>query len=458
MSFEDRTPPRSRGYMTAQAGKSYVTRAIRLPVQRYIHTESIGAFVLLAMTLLALAWANSPWRESYHSLTHTYLTLDAALFSIDLSIEKWVNDGLMAIFFFVVGLEIKREIMHGQLSTLRRAALPVVAAIGGMVVPAAVYLAFNPSGEAMRGWGVPMATDIAFAMGVLAILGRRAPQELRVFLLGLAVVDDLGAIAVIAIAYTESIDFTSLAIAGALVAVMFASYRLGFGYAVVTAALSLMIWAAVLKTGIHATVAGVVIGALMPSQPNYNQREFGEEADALMAEYHTAVAAGDRDRSEAIIGEMEELSQGTEAPLERLERLMHPWASYVILPIFALVNAGIDFRGAESEIRFSNSVLIGVFAGLLVGKVVGITLFPWAASKLGVVDLPENVTWTHVIGVGFVAGVGFTVAIFISGLAFEDAGLVATAKLGILLASLAAGLAGYLILRFWRRGDESGGR
>ena len=452
MSFEDRTPPRSRGYMTAQAGKSYVTRAIRLPVQRYIHTESIGAFVLLAMTLLALAWANSPWRESYHSLTHTHLTLDAALFSIDLSIEKWVNDGLMAIFFFVVGLEIKRELMHGQLSTMRRAALPVVAAIGGMVVPAAVYLAFNPSGEAMRGWGVPMATDIAFAMGVLAILGRRAPQELRVFLLGLAVVDDLGAIAVIAIAYTESIDFTSLAIAGALVTVMFASYRLGFGYAVVTAALSLMIWAAVLKTGIHATVAGVVIGALMPSQPNYNQREFGEEADALMAEYHTAIAAGDRDRSEAIIGEMEELSQGTEAPLERLERLMHPWASYVILPIFALVNAGIDFRGAESEIRFSNSVLIGVFAGLLVGKVVGITLFPWAASKLGVVDLPANVTWTHVIGVGFVAGVGFTVAIFISGLAFDDAGLVATAKLGILLASLAAGLAGFLILRFWRRG------
>ena len=447
MSFEDRTPPRSRGYMTAQAGKSIVTRAIRLPVQRYIHTESIGAFALLAMTLLALAWANSPWREGYHSLRETHLTLDAALFSIDLSIEKWVNDGLMAIFFFVIGLEIKRELLHGQLSTPRRAALPVVAAIGGMVVPAAIYLALNPSGEAMRGWGIPMATDIAFAMGVLALLGRRAPQELRVFLLGLAVVDDLGAIAVIAIAYTETIDFTSLAIAGALVAVMFASYRLGFGYAIVTAALSLMIWAAVLKTGIHATIAGVVIGALMPSQPNYNQSEFGEEADALMAEYHTSVAAGDRDRAEAIIGELEELSQGTEAPLERLERLIHPWTSYVILPIFALVNAGIDFRGAESEIRFSNSVLIGVFAGLLIGKVVGITLFPWAASKLGAVDLPEHVTWNHVIGVGFVAGVGFTVAIFISGLAFEDAGVVATAKLGILLASLAAGLAGYLMLR-----------
>lgn len=440
--------------MAAQSEKSYATRAIRLPVQRYLHTESISAFVLLAMTLLALGWANSPWREQYHSLIETHLTLDAALFSIDMSIEKWVNDGLMAIFFFVVGLEIKRELMHGQLSTPRRAALPIVAALGGMVVPAAIYLAFNPSGESMRGWGIPMATDIAFALGVLALLGRRAPQELRVFLLGLAVVDDLGAIAVIAIAYTESIDFRSLAIAGALISIMFASHRLGFSYAVVTAALSLLIWAAVLKTGIHATVAGVVIGALMPSQPNYNQREFGEEAEALIAEYRTAVAAGDRDRAEAIIGSLEELSQGTEAPLERLERLIHPWASYVILPIFALVNAGIDFRGAESEIRFSNSVLIGVSAGLLLGKVAGITLFPWLASKTGAVELPGNVTWKHVIGVGFVAGVGFTVAIFISGLAFEDAGLVTTAKLGILLSSLAAGLAGFLILRFWTRSES----
>ena len=451
MSFPDRTPPRSKGYMTAQAETSYVTRAIRLPVQKFIHTESISALVLLAMTLLALAWANSPWREQYHSLLETHLTLDAAIFSIDLSIEKWVNDGLMAIFFFVVGLEIKRELLHGQLSTLRRAALPVVAAAGGMVVPAAIYLALNPSGEAMRGWGIPMATDIAFALGVLALLGRRAPQELRVFLLGLAVVDDLGAIAVIAIAYTETIDFTTLAVAGALVTIMIASHRLGFGYAIVTAALSLMIWAAVLKTGIHATVAGVIIGAVMPSRPNYNKSEFGKEADALMAEYHTSIAAGDRDGAEAIIGELEELSQGTEAPLERLERLIHPWTSYVILPIFALVNAGIDFRGAEGEIRLDNAVLTGVIAGLLVGKVVGITLFPWLASKFGISELPPNVTWKHVIGVGFVAGIGFTVAIFIAGLAFENDGIVATAKLGILLASLASGLAGYLILRFWRR-------
>ena len=441
--------------MTAQAEKSYVTRAIRLPVQKYIHTESISALVLLAMTLLALAWANSPWREQYHNLLETHLTVDAAIFSIDLSIEKWVNDGLMAIFFFVVGLEIKRELLHGQLSTLRRAALPIVAAAGGMIVPAAIYLALNPSGENMRGWGIPMATDIAFALGVLALLGRRAPQELRVFLLGLAVVDDLGAIAVIAIAYTETINMTSLAIAGALVAIMLASHRLGFGYAVVTAALSLMLWAAVLKTGIHATVAGVVIGAIMPSRPIYGRNEFGQEASALISEYHTYSGAGDRDRSEAIIGELEELSQGTEAPLERLERLMHPWTSYVILPIFALVNAGIDFSGAEGEIRLGNSVLTGVIAGLLVGKVVGITAFPWIASKLGIVELPPSVSWSDVIGVGFVAGIGFTVAIFIAGLAFDTDDLVATAKLAILLASLAAGLAGYLMLRFCRRGAET---
>ena len=444
-------PPRSRGTLRAQAERSYVTRSILLPVQHYLHTESIGGIVLLVATVVALAWSNSPWSANYHHILETHLKLDVGIFLVDLSVEEWINDGLMALFFFVIGLEIKREVMFGQLSTLRSAALPAVAAIGGMVVPAGIYLLLNLGGDGMRGWGIPMATDIAFALGVLALLGRRIPMQLRVFMLGLAVVDDLGAIAVIAIAYTETIDFGQLGMAAGLIVAMIVANRLGLRQPPVTAGLAFLIWVVVLKSGVHATVAGVLIAGLTPAKPMFSREEFAEESDALLAEYRTAMVSGDRERAEAILGEIEEISQATEPPLERLERTIHPWASYVILPLFALANAGIEFSGDALRQAASSSVTIGVFGGLVVGKLVGITLFPWVASRLGLVELPRAISWLHVAGVGLVGGIGFTVAIFVTGLAFDDQVIVDNAKMGILAASLAAGVLGYGLLRFAAR-------
>ena len=406
---------------------------------------------MLAATIVALVWANSPWYDQYHSILKTHLALDLALFSVDLSVQHWINDGLMAVFFFVVGLEIKREALFGHFSSVRRAALPAVAALGGMVIPAAFYLIFNIGSDGARGWGIPMATDIAFALGILALLGRRVPMELRVFLLGLAVVDDLGAIIVIAVAYTESISFPHLAMVAGLVIVTIIANRVGFSHAAVTAALGFLIWVAMLKSGVHATIAGVIFGLLTSSRSHFSRERFADESESLIAEYRQAIADGDSERSEAILGELEELAQGTESPMERLERLTHPWASYVILPVFALANAGLHFSGVELGSVVSSGVTIGVIAGLLVGKVVGIIVFPWVASRFGIVDLPRYVTWTHVIGAGFLGGIGFTVAIFISGLAFSDPTLVLNAQFGIMCASALAGLLGYSILRLVSR-------
>ena len=451
-------PPRSRGTLRAQADHSLVSRAIMMPAQRFIHTEAIGGIVLLAATIAALALANSPLASDYHHILEHHLTLNVGLFTVDLTVEEWINDGLMAIFFFVVGLEIKREVVRGQLSTLRTATLPVVAAIGGMVVPAAIYLALNvgEGGEAARGWGIPMATDIAFALGILALLGRRIPSELRVFMLGLAVVDDLGAIAVIAFAYTETIDFAQLGIAAALAVAVIVANRLGMRQPAVTAALAFFIWVAVLKSGVHATVAGVLIAVLTPSTPETEGEEFAKESEILLAEYRTSLVAGDRDRAEVALGEMEHLVHTTESPLERLERLLHPWTSYVILPAFALANAGIHFSGGGFNDALSSSVAIGVAAGLVIGKPLGIVLFPFAASRLGLVSLPAAVRWSHVLGVGFVGGIGFTVAIFVTGLAFNQAPeLIDYGKLAVLGASVVAGLLGYTILRFASRSVRS---
>ncbi len=440
-----------------QAERSIVSRAIMLPVQQYIHTETIGGLVLLIAAAVAIGWANSPWSDQYHHILEHHLTLNAGLFKVELSIEEWINDGLMAIFFFVVGLEIKREILHGQLSTPRRAALPVVAAFGGMVVPATLYLSLNAGGEAVRGWGIPMATDIAFALGALALVGRRMPLELRILLLGLAVVDDLGAIMVIAVFYSESLNLMQLGIAAVLIVAMLLANRFGFSHAPVTAALAFLIWVAVLKSGVHATVAGVLIGALTPTRPSFSRDEFAEESEGLLAEYRASLIIDGDDRTETILGEFEELVKGTESPLERLERMIHPWSSYVILPVFALANAGIPVSAEGIRAAASNQVTLGVALGLVVGKVVGITLFPWVASRFGLAELPDNVSWTHIVGVGLLGGIGFTVAIFIAGLAFDSPSLVNDAKIGIMGASLMAGLMGYAALRFFARPPASGG-
>ena len=451
-------PPRSRGTLSRQADRSYFTRTIRLPAQSFIHTEALSGVVLLAATVAALVWANSPWSDSYHRLWDTRLVLDVALFEVSKPLEAWVNDGLMAIFFFVVGLEIKRELLYGELSSPGKAALPAFAAVGGMVMPAIIYLSINGGGDAGEGWAIPMATDIAFALGVLALLGRRCPTELRVFLLGLAVVDDLGVIFVISVAYTDSVELVQFGIAAGIVGALLALSRLGINHASVTAVLGFLLWVAVLKSGVHATVAGVVMAALTPAKPSYSQEDFAASSERLMTDYRQALEQGDVERCEVILGHMEELSQGTEAPLERLERLVHPWTSYLVLPVFALANAGIEFSGHIISEAASSSLTVGVIVALILGKVVGIAGFSWIATRLGIAELSRDVSWGHVVGVGFLGGIGFTVAIFVTGLAFDQGGLGELSKIGILVASLLSGALGYLVLRFVTSGSRQGRR
>ena len=427
---------------------SYLVQAVRVPIQSYIHTEEVGAVILLLGAAAALAWANSPWSESYESFWHTKVSFDIILFAVTEDLRHLVNDALMAVFFFLVGLEIKRELLHGELSTVRKAALPAFAAAGGMVMPALVYLLFNWSGEGANGWGVPMATDIAFALGVLALLGKRMPAELRVFLLGLAVVDDLGVIAVIATFYTDTINWTDLALGVATFALIAGCIRLGARSLGLYLIMSFVMWLFFLESGVHATLVGVLVAAIVPSQPDLHRREYAAVIEDLLHDFRLAMENGDEERAEAIVERIERLSQGTEGPLERLEEMVHPWVSFVILPTFALANAGIVFTADTLSDALASSVTLGIAAGLLVGKALGIFGMTWLAVRLGIGQLPSGVDWRHVLGVGFLGGIGFTVAIFVSAIAFSDHTVVDQAKMGVFGSSLLAGAAGYLFLRF----------
>jgi len=440
-------PPRSRGSMRAWAERSYIVRQVLLPAQAFIHTQVVSGAVLLAAALAAIVWANSPWQESYFDLWDTTIIVDVSLFSIEEDLRHWVNEGLMVFFFFVVALEIKRELAHGELSDRRRAALPVAAALGGMVLPAAIYLALNGGGDGARGWGIPMATDIAFALGVLALLGPRIPSEVRILLLAIAIVDDIGAILVIAAFYSESISPEALGVAALLFLLVVGMIRGGLRNLVPYFIVGALAWVAMLKSGIHPTITGVLLGALVPATPYFGEKTFMESAQGLMERFREAINSGDKETGEALLGQMEELTQGTEAPLERLERTFHPWISYIVIPVFALANAGVELSGDLLRDAASSSVTLGIVLGLLAGKLLGIVGFSWLAVRLGLGSLPRGVGWRHLAGVGLLAGIGFTVSLFITGLAFEDLELVSEAKIGILGASVVAGAAGYGFLR-----------
>ena len=326
-------------------------RSLRGPIQTYIHTEEVGAVILLLAAATALGWANSPWSESYADFWHTHISFDIHIFAISENLGHFVNDGLMAVFFFIVGLEIKRELLHGELSSFRKAIVPVAAAIGGMAAPALLYVAFNGTGEGSAGWGIPMATDIAFALGILALLGKRIPAELRVFLLGLAVVDDLGAIAVIAIFYSDAISWVDLGLAVAIFGVIAACVRFGVGSFGFYLILSVVMWQFLLESGIHATLAGVALAAIVPSKPTLQRKNYAATVDTLLKEFQTAMENGDEEEAQTIVEEIERLSRGTEGPMERIEGVVHPWVSFLILPLFALANAGIVFTSDTSRKR-----------------------------------------------------------------------------------------------------------
>lgn len=427
---------------------SYLVRAVRAPIQNFIHTEEIGAMVLLAAAAAALGWANSPWSDSYYDFWHTYVSFDIHIFAISENLGHLVNEGLMAVFFFVVGLEIKRELLHGELSSFRKATVPVFAAIGGMAAPALIYLVFNRSGDGVVGWGVPMATDIAFALGVLALLGRRLPAELRVFLLGLAVVDDLGAIAIIATFYTDAIHWTNLALGIALFAAIAVCIRLGIRSLGFYLILCVVMWQFFLESGIHATLAGVLVAAIIPSEPRLHRKDYAATVDDLLHDFRLAMENDDEEKAQTIVEQIEDLSRGTEGPMERLEGIVHPWVSFAILPIFALANAGIVFTSNTLSEAVASPITLGVAVALLAGNPLGVLGMTWLAVRLGIGQLPASVKWRHVLGTGFLAGIGFTVAIFISGIAFDDSALTDQAKVGIFGASIIAGVIGYLFLRF----------
>lgn len=425
-------------------GDTRLARVVARPMTRFLAQEAASGVLLLLATAIALIWANSAWSESYHHLWETEIEIAIGSWmpflheGHPLTLEMWVNDGLMVLFFFVVGLEIKAELVVGDLADPRQAALPAIAAVGGMAIPAAIYAVVNVAGDGvLGGWGVPMATDIAFAVGVLALLGKRVPQRLKLFVLTLAIVDDIGAIVVIAIFYTSELSFGWLGIAVLgliLVAVM---RRLRIWYIPMYVLVGVVVWYATFRSGVHATIAGVALGLMAPARPLLGTRMFESVEDVL---------SGDVVAPAAVRNANWKLKESLPIT-NRLTSLVSPWTSFFVIPIFAMANAGVGLSGEAITDAVSSPVTWGVILGLVVGKPLGIFLFTGFAVRSGVASLPTGVSMRHVLGAGAVAGIGFTVALFISGLAFEDDAIIDQAIIGILSASVMATILGALILR-----------
>ncbi|HXE57951.1 MAG TPA: Na+/H+ antiporter NhaA [Gemmatimonadales bacterium] len=429
-------------------GATPIERALR-PVYEFARYEASSGLVLLACAAVALAWANSPWAGAYTRLWDLPISLGVGAVTVRATLHQWINDGLMAVFFFVVGLEIKREILVGELATPRRAALPLAAAVGGMAVPAVVYAALNRAGPGAAGWGIPMATDIAFALGVLALLGPRAPAPLRVFLTALAIVDDIGAVSVIALFYTADLALPPLVAAGALLVLLLGCNAAGVRHPAAYALLGIALWLAVLESGVHATVAGVLLALTIPARTRIDAAQFvaqGREALDRFAVAGTAdadvlVSPAHQEAIQAI----EAAAEAAQAPLQRLEDKLHGVVAFGIMPLFALANAGVPLAGGGAEL--GGPIPLGVILGLVLGKPLGITAFAWLATRLRLADRPAGVTWAAIHGAGWLGGIGFTMSLFIAGLAFDDPSRLTQAKLGILTASAVAGATGWLVLR-----------
>ncbi len=435
--------------MATHAVKPLKDRFLR-PFSKFINNEASSGIVLMIAAVVALVWANSPWGQSYFSTWQTVFSLRFGSFVLEKPILLWINDGLMAVFFFLVGLEIKREILIGELASVRKATLPIVSAIGGMVVPALLYVIFTRGGDGSRGWGIPMATDIAFALGVLNLLGSRVPLALKVFLAAVAIVDDIGAVLVIAIFYSEEIKWALVGGGFAILAGLGVLNRLGARNPALYIIPGIVLWVLFLKSGIHATVAGVLLAMTIPTRVHLVPKEFSEEANSALQEFDKASDSKDRtlmnEDQQAAVHVLEEACEKAQMPLQRIEHGLQPFVSFCIMPVFALANAGVAFR-ADSISAFSDPVGLGILFGLLVGKPLGVVLAAWLAVKAGIASLPARVGWRQMTGVGVLAGIGFTMSLFITELAFKDVQHVETAKMGILAASLVAGTCGFLLLK-----------
>jgi NhaA family Na+:H+ antiporter len=421
---------------------------VRSLFQRFARLQASGGILLLVAAVLALIWANSGQADSYFKLLETDLAVTFGGAGLTKHLIKWINDGLMALFFFIVGLEIKREITVGELASPRRAALPLFAALGGMVGPAAIYTVLNFGTESMVGWAVPMATDIAFMLGLMALLGRRVPFSLRVFFTALAIGDDLGAVLVLAIFYTSGIAWSALGAAAVIVLILIALNALGVRNPLPYALLGLLLWVAFVQSGLHATIAGVVLALTIPSRMHVRSEAFMAQCIAILGGVEPEDQqdeAQHNDRRQAAAHALEAIAERMQSPAQRLEHALTPWATFFVLPIFALANAGVSFSGGMGEVLGSR-VALGVILGLVLGKPLGITLFTWFAVRLGIGEMPARVEWPQLISATFLAGIGFTMALFIANAAFKDPLTLDAAKLGILVASLLSGLAGFGLL------------
>jgi NhaA family Na+:H+ antiporter len=390
-----------------------------------------------------MAWANSPWAPGYFDLWELKLTVGVEQFALSKSLHHWINDGLMAVFFFLVGLEIKREFLVGELASARKAALPIAGALGGMLLPAGIYLALNAGGPGVRGWGIPMATDIAFAVGIMALLGDRVPIGLKVFLTALAIVDDLGAVLVIALFYTGDISFVALGLAGVFLAGLICLNLLGARHPLPYALLGAALWAAFLKSGIHATMAGVLAAMTVPARTRLDPRAFLDDARSLL---HVFEAEGEAHilrsgRRQAAVAALEAACEHVQSPMQRLEHSLLPWVRVFIMPVFALANAGVALNPQFAS-AFSDRITLGIIAGLVIGKPLGIASISWLAVRLNLAELPGKVDWMQIIGAGILGGIGFTMSLFIANLAFGGSSGLDISKAGILTGSLIAGLIG----------------
>lgn len=423
--------------------------------QDFAERGVLSGLLLIAATVVAIVWANSPWAGSYLHIREIELSVGFATRSFTASLHHWINDGLMAVFFLLVGLEIKRELWVGELSSPRQAALPFAAALGGMLVPAMLYALVNLGGVGLRGWGIPMATDIAFALGVLTMLGSRVPLGLKVFLTALAIVDDMGAVAVIALFYTSTVAWGALVVAAAALAVLLMMNRAGFRALPPYLLAGVVLWGALLSSGIHATIAGVLLAMAIPSRTRLDAARFSTSARALLDDFDRA-ETGDlqvltsKGQQEALYA-LDGVASAVQAPLLKLEHMLHGPVSFIIMPLFALANSGVSLDGLTNVL--ADRVTIGVMAGLLIGKPVGVMLFSWLAVRLGIAQLPSAVGWSELHAAAWLAGIGFTMSLFVGSLAFGEGPLLTAAKIGILLGSLIAGLVGWLLAR--RAADDA---
>lgn len=419
------------------------------PVSHFIHLEYTSGIVLLFSVIIAIVWANSGWHELYHHIWEIDFSVGFDTYILKHPLHIWINDGLMAIFFFVIGLELKREFMDGELSSFRKAVLPMSAALGGMIVPALIYFVINKGTDADHGWGIPMATDIAFALALLSMAGKHVPTSVKVFLSALAVADDLGAVLVIAFFYTSGVNFAALGIAGVFLVVLIAGNRLGVRSSMFYLLLGIGVWIGFLLSGVHATIAGVLVAFTIPAVTKIDEVIYSSNLKKLTYEFEKEIPSNSSLTTPAqhqTIQHVKTLSMAAETPLQKIEHALHPWVAFGIMPIFALANSGIVI-GADFLTSIINPVSIGVTAGLVVGKFVGILLFTWLMVKTGASVLPEGANWRHITGVALLGGIGFTMSLFISGLAFNNPVFVDQAKYGILIASIVAGVMGSLVLR-----------